>query len=100
MVWLAFMVFNVIISPILHMAISRKREFAADACGAQITRNPHALANALHKISGNSHVESLAKQNSMASVCIANPSGKRAFFGELMATHPPVKERIKRLESM
>ncbi|MBR6364298.1 MAG: M48 family metallopeptidase [Alphaproteobacteria bacterium] len=100
MVWLAFMVFNVIISPILHMAISRKREFAADACGAQITRNPHALANALRKISGNSHVESLAKQNSMASVCIANPSGKRAFFGELMATHPPVKERIKRLESM
>ncbi len=100
MVWIAFTVFNFIISPILHMAISRKREYAADACGAQITRNPQALANALRKISGNSHVESLEKQASMASVCIANPMGKKAFFGELMATHPPVKERIKRLESM
>ena len=100
MVWIAFTIFNFVITPILRMAISRRREYAADACGAQITRNPQALANALRKISGNSHIESLAKQSSMASICIANPMGKKAFFGELMATHPPVKERIKRLESM
>ncbi len=100
MVWLAFTVFNFIITPILHMAISRRREYAADATGAYITRNPKALANALRKISVNSRVEKLATQNAMASVCIANPSGKRAFLGEIMATHPPVKERIKRLESM
>ena len=100
MVWLAFTVFNVIITPILRMAISRRREYAADACGAHITRNPIALANALRKISGNSNVKSLAEQSAMASVCIANPLGRRAFLGELLATHPPVEQRIKKLESM
>ena len=100
MVWLAFMVFNVVITPILRMAISRRREFAADACGAQITRNPCALANALRKISENSYVDSIAKQSTMSAVCIENPARRNAFFGEIFATHPPVRERIKRLESM
>ena len=100
MVWLAFTVFNVIITPVLRMAISRRREYAADACGAHITRNPIALANALRKISGNSNVKSLSNQSAMASVCIENPLGQRAFLGELLATHPPVEKRIKRLESM
>lgn len=100
MVWLAFTVFNVIITPLLRMAISRRREYAADATGAKITRNPIALANALRKISGNSNVKSLSNQSAMASVCIANPLGQRAFLGELLATHPPVKKRIQRLESM
>lgn len=100
MVWLAFTVFNVIITPVLRMAISRRREYAADACGAHITRNPIALANALRKISGNSTVKSLSAQSAMASVCIANPLKRRAFLGEILATHPPVEQRIKRLESM
>lgn len=100
MVWLAFTVFNLIITPVLRMAISRRREYAADATGARITRNPIALANALRKISGNSAVKSLSSQSAMASVCIANPLGRRAFLGEILATHPPVEQRIKRLESM
>jgi heat shock protein HtpX len=100
MVWLAFMVFNFIITPILRMAISRKREFAADALGAQITRNPRALASALRKISADSRVECLDKVKSMSAVCIANPSRPREFVGELFATHPPVADRIQRLESM
>lgn len=100
MVWLAFMVFNFIITPLLRMAISRRREFAADATGAQITRNPKALASALRKISVDSRVECLDKVKSMSAVCIANPSGPKEFVGELFATHPPVKERIKRLETM
>ena len=100
MVWLAFTVFNVIITPVLRMAISRRREYAADATGAHITRNPIALANALRKISGNSGVKSLAESGTMASVCIANPLGRRAFLGEILATHPPVEQRIKKLESM
>jgi len=98
MVWLAFTVFNVIVSPLLQLAVSRKREFAADACAAQITRNPMALADALRKISGNATVESLAKSKSMAIACIAEP--RRAFMGDLFSTHPDTKERIKRLESM
>lgn len=98
MVWVAFTVFNVIVSPLLQLAVSRKREFAADACGAQITRNPRALANALRKISGNSKLENLAQSKSMAIACIAEPS--RAFMGDLFSTHPSTAERIKRLENM
>ena len=100
MVWLAFTVFNMIITPILRMAISRNREYAADATGAQITRNPRALASALRKITTDSRVECLDKVKSMAAVCIAYPGGPREFTSSLMATHPPVEKRIERLESM
>lgn len=100
MVWLAFMVFNFLITPILRMAISRKREYAADATGAHITRNPAALASALRKISGDSRVESLDNIKSMSAACIENPGKTKEFASDLLATHPPVAERIKRLESM
>lgn len=100
MVWLAFTVFNLIITPVLRMAISRRREYAADATGAMITRNPHALADALRKISGNSHIEAIATQSAMAHICIANPGRARAFMSEILATHPPIAERIRRLEEM
>ena len=100
MVWLAFSVFNLIITPLLRLAVSRNREYAADATGAHITRNPHALASALKKITTDSRVESMDKIKSMASVCIANPGAPREFISDLMATHPPVNKRIKRLESM
>lgn len=100
MVWLAFMVFNLIITPLLRMAVSRNREYAADATGAQITRNPCALADALRKITTDSRVECLDKVKSMSAACIANPGGPREFISSLMATHPPVEKRIARLESM
>lgn len=100
MVWLAFTIFNVAITPILHMAISRRREYAADATGAFITRNPMALANALRKISEDPVVKKLNGQSTMASVCIANPMRAHAFMSEILATHPPIAERIRRLESM
>ena len=100
MVWLAFMVFNWIITPLLRMAVSRNREYAADATGALITRNPRALASALRKITTDARVECLDKTASMAAVCIADPRGLREFASSLLATHPPVESRIKRLESM
>ncbi len=100
MVWLAFSVFNFIITPLLRMAISRNREFAADATGAHITRNPTALASALHKITTDARVECLDGRKSMAAVCIANPRAKHEFIGELLATHPPVEKRIERLNTM
>ncbi len=100
MVWLAFAVFNTIITPLLRMAISRNREYAADSTGAFITRNPNALANALRKISTDSRIESMDNAKSMAAICIAYPGRPREFISELMATHPPVDKRIKRLESM
>lgn len=100
MVWLAFSVFNFIITPLLRMAISRNREYAADATGAHITRNPDALASALGKITTDSRIESMDKMKSMASVCIANPGRPREFIGDLLATHPPVEKRIAKLKQM
>jgi heat shock protein HtpX len=100
MVWLAFMVFNFIITPLLRMAVSRNREYAADATGAQITRDPKSLANALQKISSNTHVKSVDNIKSMAAIFIENPAKPNQFFSDLMATHPSVKNRIKRLNSM
>ncbi len=100
MVWAAFMVFNFIITPLLRMAVSRNREYAADATGAFITRNPQALADALRKITTDARVECLDKAKSMSAACIAYPGGPREFASSLMATHPPVEQRIARLESM
>lgn len=100
MVWLAFMVFNFFVTPLLRMAISRNREYAADATGAQITRNPRALADALRKITTDSRIECLDKTKSMAAVCIAEPGAPREFLGNLMSTHPSTESRIVRLESM
>ncbi|MDE6250803.1 MAG: M48 family metallopeptidase [Alphaproteobacteria bacterium] len=100
MVWLAFMVFNFIVTPLLRMAVSRNREYAADATGAHITRNPAALASALRKITTDARVECLDKAKSMSTACIAYPGGPREFASSLLATHPPVEKRIARLESM
>jgi heat shock protein HtpX len=100
MVWLAFMVFNFIITPLLRMAVSRNREYAADATGALITRDPKSLANALQKISSDARVESIDNMKSMAAIFIENPANPNQFFSDLMATHPSVKNRIKRLHSM
>lgn len=100
MIWLAFTVFNLIISPILHLAISRKREFLADATAATITRNPQALANALRKITTDSRVECLDQMKSMSALCIAEPGAPRELFGDIFSTHPSPESRIKALESM
>ena len=99
MVWLAFMVFNLIITPLLRLAVSRNREYAADATGAHITRNPMGLANALRKISGNSRTKSLDSMKSMAFACIAEP-GAVGFMDDVFSTHPSTEKRIARLESM
>lgn len=86
---------------IVSMAISRKREFAADATGAKFTRYPKGLASALKKIK-NEHVSEKERKHrvskSMAPLFISDPF-KRKVSG-LMSTHPPIDERIKRLEKM
>lgn len=92
----------IIISPlvagIIQSAISRKREYLADASGALTTRYPEGLARALEKIqAGGSEIK---RQNtSTAHLFIANPL-KRKSFSALFSTHPPVEERIARLRTM
>jgi len=87
---------------LIQLAISRKREFLADADGALLTRYPEGLASALEKISSDPHSLTVAS-NSTAHLYIANPfRGKRAesWFTKLFMTHPPVEERIRALRDM
>lgn len=82
-------------SLLLRFAISRKREYIADAGAAQITRNPLALASALRKISGNPNVSSV-KRDDVAQLFIEHPL--KSGFSGLFATHPPIEKRINILE--
>lgn len=95
-----------ILSPIaatlIQLAVSRKREFLADASGALLTRYPEGLASALEKLANNRHTLKTAS-NATAHLFIVNPfKGKEAkqMFVSLFETHPPIEERIKILRSM
>ncbi len=87
-----------LVATMIQMAISRQREYLADATGALTTRYPEALASALEKISQNS--STMKHQNtSTAHLFFANPLKKTAISG-LFSTHPPIEDRIARLRSM
>lgn len=97
-VGIVFVVLSPIIATLIQLAISRKREFLADASGALLTRYPEGLANALRKISSYSAPMKVAS-NATAHLFIANPFGAKALRGlpKLFMTHPPMEERIKAL---
>lgn len=90
-----------IIAMIVQLAISRKREYLADADGALLTRYPEGLASALEKISA--YKEPVERARTATShLYISNPFGsgeegeeKTSFFANLFSTHPPIKERVK-----
>ncbi|MCX6735896.1 MAG: M48 family metalloprotease [Candidatus Parcubacteria bacterium] len=87
---------------LIQLAISRKREFLADASGALLTRYPEGLAMALEKISGYKGGMKTANR-ATAHMFIANPFGPAGFKGKaatLFMTHPPVEQRIKALRDM
>lgn len=91
-----------IVAQLIHFAISRKREFLADATGALLTRYPEGLARALEKISKDQNSLKVANF-STAHLFIVNPfKGKKAidWFAKLFSTHPPIEERIKILREM
>ena len=94
---IAFLIFHFIIAPLIQKAVSRQREYAADATGAKILHNSKVLADALEKISQDSRVEVLDQQKNMATACIASPF---AAVSKLTSTHPPIDERIRRLRAM
>lgn len=103
-VWLAAVVLAPILSRIIAMCVSRKREYLADASGAELTRNPMALAAALEKIE--SHVHPTASiHRGTAHLCISDPKGsllneQENFLANLLSTHPPAKKRIEALQAM
>ena len=100
-VGLILVVLSPIIAQLMQLAISRKREFLADADGALITRYPEGLARALEKI--NAYKLPMKKAtNATAHLYLANPFGAQAGKGlaKLFSTHPPIEQRIKELRAM
>lgn len=95
---LALAIIAPIVATLVQLAVSRRREFLADATGALTTRYPEGLASALKKIEN--HGSAMRRQNSStAHLFFANPLKKRSF-ARLFSTHPPVEERIAKLQKM
>ena len=96
----------IILAPIaaqlIKLAVSRKREFLADASGALLTRYPDALASALQKIA--SYGAPMRRANhATAHLFISNPFGPHEagqFIAKIFSTHPPVDERVAALQGM
>lgn len=92
---IVFIVLSPIIATLIQLAISRRREYLADATGALITRYPEGLASALEKIGAYNRPLSHAS-NAMAHLYISNPFGAKAVKGlaGLFMTHPPIEKRV------
>lgn len=95
---LLFLILSPIIAQLMQLALSRRREFLADASGATLTRYPEGLASALEKIAADPEPLEAANK-ATAHLYIYNPlrDYKKSFLNNLFSTHPPVEERIKRL---
>lgn len=107
-VLLVLWVFTLLIAPVvsrlLAMAVSRKREYLADATGAQLTRHPEALARALEKLDAATGATRSITQGA-AHLCIVDPSERKisdreGLLGDMFASHPPLRLRVSRLKGM
>jgi len=102
--WLLTLVLAPTVSRLLAMTVSRKREYLADATGAQLTRNPMALASALEKLDA-AGAATKAITRGAAHLCIVDPApglmgAKEGFLADFLASHPPIRQRIIRLKGM
>jgi heat shock protein HtpX len=103
-VWIVSWLLAPLIAQLLAFGVSRKREYLADASGAQFTRNPLALASALQKIEHAAH-PTKAITRGAAHLCIADPAGRRlaardGILADVFTTHPPMAKRLARLKGM
>ena len=103
-VWILSWLLAPLVTQLLAMGVSRKREYLADAMAAQFTRNPLALAGALEKIEAAGAPTSRIKSGA-AHMCIADPLGRRisnreGMLADVLATHPPMAKRIAILKGM
>jgi heat shock protein HtpX len=102
--WLLTLAVAPVVSRLLAMAVSRKREYLADATGAQLTRNPMALAAALEKLDGATAATGSISRGT-AHLCIVDPSpglmsSREGFLADFIASHPPIRQRVVRLRGM
>jgi heat shock protein HtpX len=96
---IAMMIVAPLAAMMIQMAISRSREFLADEGGAQMSGNPLSLANALRKLQSKAEQIPMEASPATAHMFIVNPLNGSGFT-KLFSTHPPVEERVKRLEAM
>jgi heat shock protein HtpX len=100
---LALIILGPIAAMMMQMALSRSREFQADATGANVTGDPLALASALRKLDTATKQMPLPPDPALVTtsqLMIANPFGGRGGLSKMFSTHPPMDERIRRLEEM
>ena len=100
-VWIISWVIAPLVTRYMAMKVGRSREFLADAMSAQFTRNPGALADALEKIGHSTEIPTAIAKSS-AQLCIVDPfqsswGDQQGRLADLMATHPPLKDRIAKL---
>ncbi len=96
---LALVLLAPIAATIIQLAISRQREYSADATGAQISGNPESLASALLRLEEGSKATPLHVNEATEALCIVKPfSGQK--MASLFSTHPPIEERVRRLRQM
>jgi len=102
--WVISWIIAPLVTQLLALAVSRRREYLADAMSAQFTRNPLALASALEKIES-AEAPTASIKRGAAHLCIADPLGRRltnreGWLADTFATHPPMGMRISRLKGM
>jgi heat shock protein HtpX len=100
LIGLIFVILSPIIAQLMRFALSRQREFLADASGALLTRYPEGLASALEKLTADTEPLEVANK-ATAHLYIINPLAEyRGKLNSLFSTHPPLDERVKRLREM
>lgn len=99
-VGIAIMILAPFVGLMIQMAVSRSREFQADAGAAKITNNPQGLINALQKIHQNNVEPLLKADESMAHMYITNPFSGANGISRFFMTHPPVEERVEKLKAL
>ena len=108
LIGLAFLLYGYVVAPLIRFAVSRTREFHADAKSALLTRNPQALISALKKINKQPIVgilnNKINNNELVAPMCIENPLKKKVSLfdalSNLSSTHPPIEKRIEALQVM